>query len=230
MRLVLILLTSGALFAQRQTFDVQTMLRLSRVSEPVLSPDGKWSPSPCRRSTSKKISSRNRSTSSRRRRCAGADHSRRHDNERPRWSPDSEMIYYVSNRDGSSQIWRMKSGGAPARSRISRPRPAAFSFRPTARRSCSCRASIPECGADDACNKDNSMTKQEQGESAHLHFPAVPALDRMARASAASIFCVDADGTDVKDLTPGTRDVPPFSLGGPDDYAISPDSTEVAFA
>ena len=28
----------------------------------------------------------------------------------------------------------------------------------------------------------------------------------------------------------GTRDVPPFSLGGPDDYAISPDSTEVAFA
>ena len=28
----------------------------------------------------------------------------------------------------------------------------------------------------------------------------------------------------VKDLTPGNRDVPPFSLGGPDDYAISPDS------
>ena len=33
----------------------------------------------------------------------------------------------------------------------------------------------------------------------------------------------------MKDLTPGTHDVPPFSLGGPDDYAISPDSTEVAF-
>jgi dipeptidyl aminopeptidase/acylaminoacyl peptidase len=32
-----------------------------------------------------------------------------------------------------------------------------------------------------------------------------------------------------KDLTSGTRDVPPFSLGGPDDYAISPDSSEVAF-
>ena len=35
---------------------------------------------------------------------------------------------------------------------------------------------------------------------------------------------------DLKDLTPGPNDVPPFSLGGQDDYAISPDSNEVAFA
>ena len=41
---------------------------------------------------------------------------------------------------------------------------------------------------------------------------------------------VNADGTDLKDLTPGPNDVPPFSLGGQDDYAISPDSNEVAFA
>jgi len=34
----------------------------------------------------------------------------------------------------------------------------------------------------------------------------------------------------VKDLTPGPNDVPPFSLGGQDDYAISPDSNEVAFS
>ncbi len=38
-----------------------------------------------------------------------------------------------------------------------------------------------------------------------------------------------ADGK-VADLSPGARDVPPFSLGGPDDYAISPDGTEVCFA
>src|SRR5262249_22435674 len=43
------------------------------------------------------------------------------------------------------------------------------------------------------------------------------------------LMVVDLDGGPVKDLTPGNRDVPPFSLGGPDDYAISPDSLEVAF-
>ena len=37
------------------------------------------------------------------------------------------------------------------------------------------------------------------------------------------------DGGPAKDLTPGPFDVPTFSLGGPDDFAISPDSKEVAY-
>jgi dipeptidyl aminopeptidase/acylaminoacyl peptidase len=37
-------------------------------------------------------------------------------------------------------------------------------------------------------------------------------------------------GGEAKDITPGNRDVPPFSLGGPDDYAISPDGAEVVYA
>ncbi len=38
-----------------------------------------------------------------------------------------------------------------------------------------------------------------------------------------------SDGGPVKDLTPGDREVPPFSLGGPDDYTIAPDSKEVCY-
>ena len=37
-----------------------------------------------------------------------------------------------------------------------------------------------------------------------------------------------ADATP-RDLTPGDHDVPPFSLGGQDDYAISPDGKELAY-
>ena len=33
----------------------------------------------------------------------------------------------------------------------------------------------------------------------------------------------------VRDLTPGRRDTPPFSLGGPDGYAFSPDSVQIAY-
>ncbi len=40
----------------------------------------------------------------------------------------------------------------------------------------------------------------------------------------------DTAVAEVKDLTPGTRDVPPFSVGGSDDYTISPDSTEVCYS
>ena len=37
------------------------------------------------------------------------------------------------------------------------------------------------------------------------------------------LFSVPVDGGTPKDLTPGPRDVPGFSLGGPDDYTVSPD-------
>src|SRR6185369_17203004 len=33
-----------------------------------------------------------------------------------------------------------------------------------------------------------------------------------------------------RDLTPGEHDVPPFSLGGQDQYAFSPDGKEVAYS
>ena len=41
MRFVLALLFGASLFAQKQPFDVQTMLRLARISEPALSPNGR---------------------------------------------------------------------------------------------------------------------------------------------------------------------------------------------
>ena len=41
MRLFVTLALAGGLFAQQQPFDVAAMLRLARISEPALSPDGK---------------------------------------------------------------------------------------------------------------------------------------------------------------------------------------------
>ncbi len=37
-------------------------------------------------------------------------------------------------------------------------------------------------------------------------------------------------GTTPLDLTPGDHDVPPFSLGGQDQYSFSPDGKEVAYS
>src|SRR5438094_229107 len=43
------------------------------------------------------------------------------------------------------------------------------------------------------------------------------------------VFVVSSDGGEARDLTPGDYDGPPLSLGGPTDYAFSPDSRELAF-
>lgn len=45
------------------------------------------------------------------------------------------------------------------------------------------------------------------------------------------LFIVPVDGSQPpRDLTPGDYDVPVFSLGGPDDYAFSPDGKEICYA
>ena len=44
------------------------------------------------------------------------------------------------------------------------------------------------------------------------------------------VFIVSAAGGSARDLTPGDYDAPPFSLGGPTDYAFAPDSKELAYA
>ena len=50
------------------------------------------------------------------------------------------------------------------------------------------------------------------------------------RRSATCSSCPPTGRPPPRDLTPGASDVPPFSLGGPEDYAFSPDSKEIAFA
>ncbi len=90
----------------------------------------------------------------------------------------------------------------------------------------------PECGADDACNKQNLDAEKDNKVKARVyHRPALPPLDRLAdRAAAAICWRFPSKAGAARDLTPGNRDVPPFSLGGPDDYAISPDGKEVCYA
>ena len=43
------------------------------------------------------------------------------------------------------------------------------------------------------------------------------------------LMVIPAEGGASRDLTPGDHDVPPFSLGGQDNYAFSPDGQEVCY-
>ena len=153
------------------------------------------------------------------------------DNERPRWSADSELIYFISDRSGSSQIWVMDNAGGHTRqiTRLS-TEAAGLLVSPNGKKIVFESSIYPECGADDACNKDKIDAEAKNKVKARIytsllyrHWTAYETKRRQ------HLLVADADGSNVKDLTPGPHDVPPFSLGGPDDYTISPDSIEVAF-
>ena len=233
MRLALLVACAACVSAQKQPFDVQTMLRLSRISEPQLSPDGKLVAFTVQtvdldRNTKPKqiyIVPLNGGLP----RQITRDGT---DNERPRWSPDSKQIYYVSNRDGSMQVWRMDADGANARqiSHLS-TEAGGILLSPDGKKIVFISNVYPDCGSDDACNKKRIDEDAKSKVKARIytsllyrHWTEWQSKRRQ------HIMAMNSDGSDVKDLTPGVHDAPPFSLGGPDDYAISPDSTEVAFS
>jgi len=223
---------STNVFAQRP-FDVQSMLKLARISEPALSPDGKTVAFTVQtvdldQNTKPKqiyVVAINGGFP----RQITRDGT---DNERPRWSPDSRQIYFVSNRDGSSQVWRMDADGGGAReiTHLSTESDGIL-LSPDGKKIVFLSSVYPECGSDDACNKNRIAEDAKNKVQARIFTSLLYRhWNHWESKRRQHIFSMNADSTEVKDLTPGDRDSPPFSLGGPDDYAISPDSAEVAFS
>src|SRR5205823_14268519 len=88
---------------------------------------------------------------------------------------------------------------------------------------------LPDC-PDDNCKRDRLEAEKNSKMKArayttllYLHWTNWQSKRR------SHLLVVSVEGGPVKDLTPGLNDVPPFSLGGPDDYVISPDSNQLCY-
>ena len=171
MRFVLLMFASGALFAQRQTFDVQMMLGLSRVSEPALSPNGRQvaftvQTVDIERNIKPKqiyVVTVTGGTPLQLTRDGT-------DNERPRWSPSSELIYFISDRGGSSQVWVMDSAGGHARQITHLSTEAGgLLVSPDGKKLVFESSVYPECGADDKCNKDKMDAEAKNKVKARIY-------------------------------------------------------------
>jgi dipeptidyl aminopeptidase/acylaminoacyl peptidase len=219
--------------AQKQPFTVETLLKIARISDPALSPNGRLvaftvqSPDLDKNTKPEQIyvvSSDGFSTP----RQLTQDGSV---NERPRWSPDSRQLYFTSNRGGSEQIWVMDAdGGHPRQITRLATEASGETVSPDGRKLVFLSNVYPDCGADDACNQRSLDQDAKHPVKARVYTSLLfRHWNEWEGKRRQHILSMNADGTSLVDLTPGDRDVPPFSLGGPDDYAISPDSMELAY-
>lgn len=212
-------------------FDVNALLQLSRLGDPQVSPDGEQVAFtvqtvdvgantkpvqifvvPVHGGTPRQITHKGST------------------NERPRWMPDSRRIAFLSNRGGSSQVWMMDSDGANPRQITSLATEAeGLLVSPDGKNILFVSAVYPDC-PDLACNAARLEAEKASKVKARIYTSLLYrhwASWKSGRAK--HLMVVPVEGGTPKDLTPGNRDVPPFSLGGPDDYAISPDGTEVCY-
>ena len=233
---------------------VQDLVRLQRISDPAVSPDGKRLTYTLRTTDMEANKGRtgvwlldslkHNPTAMRLTDIAANANS-------SAWSADGAFIYFLSNRSGSNQVWRVDARRIDARhldTRPGSPMPEAeqvtnlpldvgsFRLSPKGDRLLVSMEVFIDC-TDLAC------TKQRLDEVAHS--PAHGVLydklfvrhwDTWSDGRRSQLFSIALDATGLANGTPLNLtagldgDVPSKPFGGREDFAISPDGREVAFS
>ncbi len=234
-----------------QPFTVQDLVRLERVSELAASPDGKRVAYTLRTTEMEANKARTGIWLADTRKRAAAP-LRLTDiaanSSAAEWSADGRFIYFLSNRSGSTQVWRVAAGGSESRGTarsVDAPGADALpvtnlpldvgSFRvsPKGDRILVSVEVYLDC-ADLAC------TKQRLDAAAHANATGVlysqlfvRHWDAWSDGRRSQLYAMPLDdvarGTPVN-LTAGIGDVPSKPFGGREDYAFSPDGAQVAFS
>ncbi|MBV8705769.1 MAG: S9 family peptidase [Acidobacteriaceae bacterium] len=222
------------------TFDV--MMKLSRIDDPQLSPDGKTvaftvqtvdlpnntKPSaiytiPVSGGTPQLLTNEGNT------------------NARPRWAPNSKRILFVSDRKDGSQIWSMNADGTDPKQITNMPTGAdgetvspdgkLILFTSEVYPSCTPANAAAGGEYDASCNRTNLEAEKASKMKARVYTSLLYRhwTDYQGKRRQ-HLFIQALDSSEhVRDLTPGSGGAPPFSLGGLEPYVFSPDSVQVTY-
>lgn len=237
-----VMLTCSRLGAAKLPFTVDAMMQLTRIDDPQLSPDGKWV---AFTTQTVDLAANAKPSQIYVVAVAGGDPQRLtadgQSNSHPRWSADSKRIFFEGDRHGGSQVWSMNPDGSDEKQVTDLPTEAQDAivskdgkyavFTSDVYPGCSPADAKPGVAYDAACNR----SKLDADAQTKMH---ARVYDRLLyrhwtqyagnRRKHLLIQTLDASN-EIRDLTPGDANVPPFSLGGPDAFAFSPDSSSVTY-
>jgi dipeptidyl aminopeptidase/acylaminoacyl peptidase len=223
----------------KRPMEIEDLFRIKRVSDPQLSPDGKW----IAYVVTEVDKSENKLNSDIWLVSPGSDTPRqltfspKHDRH-PRWSPDGKWIAFESNRSGSFQIYLLplEAGEAKALTSISTEATQPV-WSPDGKHIVFVSAVFAEFSdkpfkESDALNKKKLQEREQSKVKARVMTQLLYRhWDSWVEDKRQHLFVMPLAGGEPRDLTPGDRDAVPtsdtFSAG--DEFDFSPDGKDLVY-
>lgn len=222
-----IVFTSLATAQQTTPYSVEDLLKIRRVGDPQLSPDGKLvaftigDVNVDANRTVTQIYVMSNAGGEMKQLTSGTASS-----TSPRWSPDGKKIAYATG----DQIWVMEPDG-DNKEQVTKISTGASGpvWSPDGNWLAFVSDVYPECTTDD-CNRAKDEAAAKSKVKAHVtdrllfrHWVEWRDLKRT------HVFVIGSKGGVARDLTPGDFDAPPYAVADNIDYSFSPDSKELAY-
>ncbi|MEO0695387.1 MAG: S9 family peptidase [Pseudomonadota bacterium] len=155
----------------------------------------------------------------------------------PQWAPDSETIYFLSSRSGSSQVWRKQIDGGRARQVTDYPVDlSTFRLTPDGEHLVFAASVYPDCDTLQ-CTADRLEAAESPTQSGMVFDSLfVRHWDTYKDGRRSLLFSAPIEGRRAKAGQPTPLmgdligDVPGVPFGGRDAFVISPDGTTVYFS
>ena len=220
-------------------FTAKDLNMMSRVSDPQVSPDGRYALYTLRETDMEANRGRTdlwmvdlgdpRKTSRRLTQHPAADSS-------ARWAADGKGIFFLSSRSGSSQVWHLSLAGGEAQQVTDLPLDVgSLEVSPSGDRLAISMEVFPDC-ADLKCTADRQTAESKKKSSGRTYDQLfVRHWDTWSDGTLSNLFTVTL-GKDLKAGSPVNVSgkvrghVPSKPFGGDEDYAFSPDGQRIVFS